>query len=180
MTVAKKKKGGITPFVLGIIATLILGWWIFPHVLFSQKDQPFNYNHKLHLEEDLSCNFCHKYREDGSFAGKPTLDSCKMCHMEVKAGTPAEKTFVNDYVKKGKEVPWKVYQKQPDNVYFSHIAHREYECAKCHPEVGHSESLPPYYENKITGYSKQTMKMDKCEQCHAKNNASNACYVCHK
>ena len=35
----------------------------------------------------------------------------------------AERVFFNEYVKKGKEVDWKVYQKQPDNaVSYTHLA----------------------------------------------------------
>ncbi|HMB32161.1 MAG TPA: cytochrome C, partial [Desulfohalobiaceae bacterium] len=95
-------------------------------------------------------------------------------------GTPSEKILLNEYIKKERQVPWKIYQKQPDNVYFSHAAHQEYKCIQCHPDIGHSESLPPVYKNKLTGYTKQTMTMDTCEKCHAQNGASNGCYVCHK
>jgi len=180
--VAKKKKGGIMPFLVGIAAALILGWWIFPHVLFSEHNQPFTFGHRSHLEQDLECTYCHHYREDGSFDGVPGLESCVSadCHAEIIAGTPAEKTFVNEYVKPGKEVPWKVYQKQPDNVYFSHIAHREYDCVRCHPDLEQTDSLPAVSRNKLTGYSRWTMTMDECERCHAQNETSNACYVCHK
>lgn len=175
-----KNKGGVMPFVLGLIAALIFGWWIFPQIIFSHQEQPFNYSHEAHMKEVGECSYCHYFREDGSFSGIPSLDSCAMCHYEVLTGTPDEKIFVNEYVKKDKKVPWKVYQSQPDNVYFSHMAHKEYECTECHPDVGHSKTLPPYYRNKLTGYSKQTMTMDACERCHAENDASNACYVCHK
>jgi hypothetical protein len=64
-----------------------------------------------------------------------------------------------------------------DNVYFSHIAHKDkFECNACHPDVA---KIAPhmYYENRLSGYSKDTMKMWQCEECHAKNGASNACFV---
>lgn len=175
-----KKVGSPLPFLFGIVAALILGWWIFPQVIFSNQDQPFRFSHKAHLEQGLTCSSCHAYRKDGSFAGTPSLQNCATCHYQSITGTPAEKKFVNEYVKNWQEVPWKHYQKQPDNVYFSHIAHKKYECTKCHPSVGHSKDLPTYHENKLTGYSSYTMKMDECERCHAQNNVSNACYICHK
>jgi len=175
-----KKKNSIAPFIIGFICALIFGWYIFPYMLYSKEKQPFNFSHKAHLKLLGSCEACHFFREDGSFNGIPDLQSCKMCHYSILRGTPDEKIFFNEYLKKNKEIPWKVYQKQPDNVYFSHIAHKNLPCTTCHPDVGHSDITPVFYRNKITGYSKYTMKMYKCERCHAKNKVSNACYVCHK
>lgn len=178
---AKGKSCVLLPFVVGLVGALIVGWWVFPQVLFSQKSQPIRFSHKVHVEDqDMACEDCHTFREDGSFAGIPTTEQCAECHSEVQGDDPAEKEFVEKYVEKGKEVPWLIYQKQPDNVFFSHIAHKNIPCKTCHPDVGHSDTPPPYYENRITGYSKDTMKMWKCERCHAQRGASNACYVCHK
>ena len=93
---------------------------------------------------------------------------------------------------------WKVYQKQPDNVFFSHAVHslatcnnchefseREL-CSSCHLDMASSKKPPVFRENRISGYSQDTMKMWQCEACHANpnhfgsTNASNACFVCHK
>jgi hypothetical protein len=38
-------------FILGLIASLIVGWVIFPKLLYSQKKQPVDFNHALHNEE---------------------------------------------------------------------------------------------------------------------------------
>ena len=35
-------------FILGLIASLIVGWVIFPQLLYSQKKQPVDFNHALH------------------------------------------------------------------------------------------------------------------------------------
>ena len=288
----QNKSGSVVlPFVVGLVAALIVGWWLFPQIIFSEQSQPFNFNHKIHQEQGMTCKDCHQYREDGSFAGIPDLESCTMCHFDVMTDKKSEKIFIEEYVRPQKEIPWKVYQKQPDNVYFSHIAHsiEHSDCESCHEKEANSRSLteldsydeepfkfshkmhmeqgmqcvechkdpesdsytampslesctmchfdlmtgseadekfvnqyvlpgkeipweeyrtetgrkrseahdffdcsschidmdgrvksPPYYENILTGYSKQTMKMDECERCHAKLDASNACYVCHK
>lgn len=190
--------GGPLPFFAGLALSLVFGWWIFPHLLFSANEQPINFNHLVHVEDSgMACEDCHYFREDGTYNGLPSTESCAECHAEPLGETEAEKTFVEEYVIPGKEVPWRVYQHQPDNVFFSHAAHsldscnqcHDYEesqlCGECHPDVGRSETTPVYYENRLTGYSKDTMKMWKCEKCHAhpdhldNTRSSNACFVCH-
>ena len=180
---SKKKSCVVLPFLVGFVAALFIGWWGFPKVLYSEKTQPIHFSHKVHVEDQgMACEDCHFYREDGSYAGLPTTESCAMCHEFPMSEDPAELEFVEKYINEGdyKEVPWLVYQKQPDNVYFSHIAHDGVDCAMCHPDMAFNETPPVYYENRLTKYSKQTMKMWECERCHAETGASNACFVCHK
>jgi len=38
-------------FIIGFAASMVLGWVIFPKLLYSQKQQPFSFNHALHVEE---------------------------------------------------------------------------------------------------------------------------------
>ena len=175
--------GFILFFLVGFLGALILGWMVFPQVLYSKKPQPVAFNHKAHVENvGMSCKECHTYREDGSYKLANTQE-CAQCHADVTGGQkPGEKAldqFVNDYVKTGKQVEWRVYQYQPDNVYFSHLAHEGFACVECHPDVSKTEVPPSYYENRITKYSKHTMKMWQCERCHAELGVSNACYLCH-
>jgi hypothetical protein len=173
-------------FLLGFAASLIVGWIIFPMLLYSQKKQPFDFNHVIHNESvSAGCESCHFFREDGSFAGVPKLDQCLECHAEQQGESANEAKFMKEYVAKGIEVPWLVYSKQPDSVFFSHAAHikmAQMECVTCHGPVGESEHLKVYEENRITGYSRDIwgkniagfkkntwdrMKMDDCAQCHA-------------
>jgi nitrate/TMAO reductase-like tetraheme cytochrome c subunit len=194
-------------FILGFVASLIVGWIIFPKLLYSQKSQPFDFNHALHNEMvDEGCESCHFFREDGTYAGVPTLAQCIDCHEEAQTEDPNEIKFVEEYVKKGREVPWLIYSRQPDCVFFSHVAHVKnagMDCVTCHGDIGESTSLKPYEENRITGYSRDIwgknisglkkntwdrMKMDDCAECHVKNNVKQtsvqtgkgACFVCHK
>ena len=194
-------------FILGLVASLVLGWIIFPQLLYSQKKQPIDFNHALHndLVED-SCESCHFFREDGTYSGTPKLAQCIDCHEEVNGENPEEEKFVTQYVAKGREVPWLVYARQPDCVYFSHVAHvkmGQMDCVTCHGNIGESESLRTYAENRITGYSRDIwgkniagfkrntwdrMKMDDCTECHQKNDVNQSsvqtqkggCFVCHK
>lgn len=183
-------EGGAGPivlsFILGLAASMILGWVVFPKLLYSQKEQPINFNHVLHMEQvDEGCESCHYFREDGSFSGIPKLESCAECHEEVMGESESEAVFVEQYVSKGIEVPWHVYAKQPACVFFSHAAHVKLagmDCVSCHGHIGETEKSRVYEENRITGYSRDIwgksiagfkkdpwdrMKMDDCAQCHA-------------
>jgi menaquinone reductase, multiheme cytochrome c subunit len=193
-------------FIIGVAASMVLGWAIFPKLLYSSKGQPFDFNHKLHLEQVDDCASCHFFREDGSFSGSPTLAECIDCHSEKIGASEDEAIFVEQYVYKEREVPWLKYARQPDCVFFSHAAHTfgaKLECMTCHGDIGNSESLRPYQENRITGYSRDIwghniagikrntsdrMKMDDCAQCHetagihdsSVQTGRDACFVCHK
>jgi len=194
---------GAAPFLLGVIVALAFGWWVFPDLIFSKQSQPFYFSHNTHVDKaGMSCAGCHTFRADGSFTGTPTLSSCAACHADILTPEPddkstkaeiaayqAEKTFVNDYVRKGAPVPWQVHQMQPDNVFFSHAAHfmKCYDChltmkgklnlgtpdnpdklcMTCHPSIEQLEAGLPVQSNVLTGYSRTTMKMWECERCHA-------------
>lgn len=183
----EEKKGGrspggvVLPFLLGFVAALAFGWWGVPQLLYSEKSQPINFTHENHVEMyGMYCEDCHYNRPDGRYAGLPTNDKCAECHSFPMGEDPDELKFVEEYYEQGIEVPWLVYQYQPDNVFFSHAAHEEEDCTTCHPDVASSNELPPYSEHRLTKYSKDTMKMKECERCHAQQGASNACQVCHK
>ncbi len=124
------------------------------------------------------------------------------------ANKKAEREYVVKYLIQGKEVPWLNYQYQPDNVYFPHKAHEglviaelaeikkelasvvdpvvfddpaEQNCDLCHLKgISKNDTPPAFQRNILSGYSKMTMKMWKCERCHALKGQPNACYTCHK
>jgi len=194
-------------FLLGLAASLILGWVVFPQLLYSQKEQPIQFNHVLHNElVDNGCESCHFFREDGTFSGVAKIAQCIDCHEEVQGESAEEEKFVTQYVQKGREVPWLVYSRQPDCVFFSHAAHvvmGQMECGTCHGPIGESETLKTYEANRITGLSRDIwgrniagfkkntwdrMKMDDCSECHQQVDVNQnsvqthkgGCFVCHK
>jgi hypothetical protein len=193
-------------FLIGLALSMVVGWTIFPKALYSQKTQPIDFNHKLHLEQVDGCESCHFFRDDGSFSGSPRLAQCTGCHSDVMGEGENEKRFIEDFVNKEREVPWLKYSRQPDCVFFSHAAHihgAKLDCKTCHGEIGESTSLKPYQENRITGYSRDIwgqniagikrnswdrMKMDDCAACHSTagihdssvQTGKDACFVCHK
>ena len=199
----KKKQGNkavIALFILGFALSLFVGWVLFPKILYKTKKQPIDFNHAIHIDEvDDSCNSCHFFREDGTFSGIPKLTQCIDCHEEVIGENTEEEKFVNEYVKKEKEVPWLSYSKQPNCVFFSHIVHTkkaEMKCETCHGNIGTSEHSKEYKENRITGYSidiwgrkiagfagkySESSKMDDCARCHKeKTGSQGSCFQCHK
>lgn len=194
-------------FVIGLAASLLVGWIVFPKLLYSKKDQPIDFNHALHVGEvDNSCQSCHYFREDGTFSGIPKLENCLQCHEEMMGDSENERVFYEQYVQKQREVPWHVYSKQPPCVFFSHAAHVKMgnmDCTPCHGNHGDTTSLRPYEENRISTYSKdiwgrnisrlglkswEKMKMNDCSRCHVMENVNQGsvqtlrggCFVCHK
>ncbi len=193
-------------FILGLVASLAVGWWVFPKLLYSQKTQPIDFNHKLHVSELGDCSSCHYFREDGTFSGIPKLTACLDCHEDLLGETEEEQKFHDTYVVNSREVPWLVYARQPDCVFFSHAAHvlkGSMDCVSCHGHIGESEHTRVYEENRITRYSRDIwghniaglkknswdrMKMDDCAECHVANHVEQvsaqtgkgACFVCHK
>jgi hypothetical protein len=214
---------GLAPFLVGLAVALLFGWQVFPGLLFSKAEQPFMFSHSIHLTKaGAQCADCHRFRDDGSFTGIPQRDACVSCHDGIltpepgpdaaesaKAAYDAEKTFMENYVKVARDIPWVAHQTQPDNVFFSHAAHFK-KCYTCHltmkgrlslgsPEdpkklcmTCHSPAAGQAPEvNILTGYSRATIKMSECEKCHAhpghfyddgkgRTAANNACYTCHK
>jgi len=193
-------------FILGLAASLVLGWVIFPQLLYSSKEQPIQFNHALHNElVDDGCESCHFFRDDGTYSGVPKLAQCIDCHDEILGESPEEEKFYTQYVEKDREVPWLVYSRQPDCVFFSHVAHvkmGKMDCVTCHGHIGESERLKTYQANRITGISRDIwghniagfkknswdrMKMDDCSECHQRENVNQnsvqtlkgGCFVCH-
>jgi menaquinone reductase, multiheme cytochrome c subunit len=174
------RSGGALFFFAGFVIAMVCGWVVFPRLLYSQKSQPVSFRHAAH--QDSQCEDCHRFRADGTYSGIPPVDNCRQCHEQTIGETEAERLLVENYIEPDKEIPWHVYTRQPDNVYFSHAAHvkPDIDCIRCHRDVTKDEKLPVYQENRLTGYSISTMKMAECERCHMERHASNACQICHK
>ncbi len=187
-------------FLAGMVTTLAAGWFGFPHVLYRKIDQPIQFSHRLHTGEQvgLACDGCHSLKDDGSFSGIPKVEQCATCHAQPQGATSDEKKLVADYITPGREIPWLVYARQPENVHFSHAAHlklAKIECERCHGPHGRSDSLRAFEMDRISGYSREIrgrkisgirtrpwdeMKMTDCARCHAERGVSNNCLDCHK
>jgi hypothetical protein len=173
-------------FAAGMLAALGFGWRGVPFALEKRIPQPLQFSHKIHNDKaGMKCEDCHALREDGTFTGIPALDKCAGCHTQPMGSSPQEKLFIDRYVTPNREVPWKIYARQPENVYFSHAYHLKLarlDCRQCHGAQGQSDSLPPVEVNRISGYSESGhwLNMDACSDCHRQRGAANSCLACHK
>jgi hypothetical protein len=186
-------------FAAGLAAMLAAGWLLFPKALYRAERQPLQFSHKAHSDKaGLECSGCHAIGEDGRFAGIPALDNCAGCHSAPQGETANEKRLVADYVTPNREIPWKAYWRQPVNVRFSHARHvnaAKMACETCHGSHGKTDSLPPYEQNRISGYSRKIwgsrmtriglqpgdgMKMSDCERCHEEKGVQAGCLGCHQ
>jgi menaquinone reductase, multiheme cytochrome c subunit len=194
------KHKGIIVFIAGFAAALALGWYAFPAMLYRSEAQPLQFSHKVHAGEQagMSCQDCHLTGKDGRFQGIPATSKCAECHGAQLGQSPYEKILVDEYVTTGKEIPWRVYSRQPDNAFFPHATHLNLaalKCEECHGPEGGSDSLRVYQENRISGYSRdiwgrnisgipshpwEGMKMDRCVRCHAGHGRRDGCIECHK
>ena len=181
------KHRGRVLFLSGMGLALLGGWIGFPRALYQSRPQPVEFSHQVHTQAGgMKCEDCHTLRADGSFAGIPALSKCAECHSVAMGNTAAEKKFIDQYVTPGREVPWAVYARQPENVYFSHAPHlkiAKLPCQRCHGEYGGAAAARLYQEDRISGYSRDVwsgMKMDDCDACHHAHGAQSSCLDCHK
>jgi menaquinone reductase, multiheme cytochrome c subunit len=174
----------LLPFLAGALAALGAGWAGFPRVIDRARPQPVDFSHKVHADKAAAkCEDCHAFRDDGSFAGAPALDKCAGCHAAQMGPTAAEKAFIENYLTPNREPQWLRYAAQPENVYFPHVVHiklAKLACEKCHGNIATTDKLPAHYEDPISGYSRQTMRMDACIACHHENKLEHSCMDCHK
>ena len=213
--ISKPFQSGLVYFLAGLLPSLLIGWILFPMALYSKQMQPVNFSHLIRLDPEVDdtikgdteqerCYYCHAFRDDGTFVGIPKLETCITgCHDDPEfplGETPGEEKLMREYVAIEKEIPWLVYTRQPDNVYFSHIAMvimGEMACETCHGDHAKTDQLPIYRKNRLSGYSINIwgknitgfkintwdrMKMDDCADCHTEKGyeENNACFVCHK
>jgi hypothetical protein len=187
-------------FIAGALASLAFGWFAFPHVLYQKAEQPLQFSHKVHATTaGMKCEDCHSVLEDGRFTSIPALAKCAECHTAPIGSTKEEKMLVERFVIPGVEIPWHVYARQPDNVYFPHANHlklAKLNCERCHGAHGATDKLRPYEYNPVTRYSRDigeprllragayltpiAMKMDDCVRCHGDRKVETTCLDCHK
>ncbi len=193
-------KSGWKHFYTGIGAALVFGWLIFPHIIYRSVYQPVQFSHVAHTGDNvrMTCGDCHAFEKDGRFLGIPATQKCAGCHAETMGVSKEEERIVEEYIKPGKEIPWVVYSRQPENVYFSHATHVKLagiECQSCHFGHAYTRNLRPARFDRLSGYSldvlgkslfnspstqSRGMRMDDCVNCHRQRGVKESCIECHK
>lgn len=194
------KDHGNKIFLLGAAAVIALGWVVFPYIIYKPINQPIQFSHFTHTADDigLKCEGCHTFDQDGRFNGIPSIEKCRSCHAKPMGVSRDEDLLVNNYVQTGHEIPWIIYSKQPQNVFFSHATHvklGKLDCQVCHFGQAYSQNLRPAYVSRISGYSLDIfgkdllnlpstpslgMRMDDCSNCHHERGVQESCIDCHK
>ncbi len=135
--------------------------------------QPLRFNHKIHAENELTCQDCHPYFLEYASSGRPELETCILCHEEALTESEEEKKLLG-YIQSGNEIEWVRLFRVPEDVYFSHRRHvavGNVECAVCHGDIGESTRPPSNPRN---------MSMKKCMDCHEDKQVNNDCIACHR
>jgi hypothetical protein len=184
-------------FAVTLIMGLAVGWVALPAAMYEKISQPLAFDHDKHTgAAGLACKDCHDLTSP-SGVGLPPLAKCEECHAQAVGDSAAEKVLVEQYIQVKREIPWLVYARQPDNVWFPHAPHlgAGVACERCHGPHGASKSLRPFERNRLTGYSRdiwgpkaarfgreawQGMKMTDCVACHRQHQVEDACLDCHK
>jgi menaquinone reductase, multiheme cytochrome c subunit len=197
---SRDKSRGKPAFFLGIAGMLLFGWVVFPFLFYKSVDQPIQFSHKTHTGDNvaLTCGDCHTYDSEGRFCGIPSTKECAACHSRPIGISEEEEKLVKDYIGTGTEIPWVIYSRQPENVYFSHATHVKLaglDCQSCHFGHAYTETLRPARLSRISGYSLDVfgktllnapstaspgMRMDDCAGCHHMRGIKESCIDCHK
>ena len=179
------------------LVALGAGWVGFPHAIYQSRPQPVDFSHKVHADKaGAKCEDCHAFRDDGTFAGIPTLDKCAGCHAAPMGTTAAEKNFIDRYVTPEPRAAMGVLRAPAgERLLLAHRARQAgagSKCEACHGDQGASDTLRPYQEDRISGYSRDIwgrpprrqaahgMKMDDCVACHRQQGLEHSCLDCHK
>ena len=195
-----RRRTTILFFIIGLVVAMLAGWIAVPAALYESIEQPLGFSHVVHTSDDtgMVCDDCHHLTSEGGFAGIPKIAICEGCHEEAIGTSKDELRLVEEYVKPGREIPWLVYARQPDNAFFPHVRHTrlaKIPCEQCHGDHGKTETLRPLKRNRFTGYSRDiwghdfsgittsppnSMKMSDCVDCHRKRGVRDSCLACHK
>ncbi len=160
--------------VLGGAALIVILLVIVIAQTSADDGQPIAFNHKIHAENGIQCQFCHTGVAKGPVAGIPSVEKCMGCH-EYIATDSAQIQKLHGYWEHQEPIPWKRVNDQPSFVYFNHASHiaAAVSCGACHGAVEEMTVAEPVV----------TMNMGFCLDCHAQQENKDAlwdCAVCHR
>jgi len=137
----------------------------------APKPQPIPFSHKLHVEYEPHCAYCHEMPAPGDEMTFPNESRCMLCHSIIKVESPAIQKLAA-YEKTHQNVPWVQIYSLPDYVFFSHNTHirkGKIACETCHGPVTERDVI-----------TKETdISMKACVDCHVEKHARTICNTCH-
>ncbi|MHC4818086.1 MAG: cytochrome c3 family protein, partial [Planctomycetota bacterium] len=108
-------------------------------------------------------------------ASIPSVTVCASCHGGEPRTTSLEETRLREqFLAKGRDVPWVQVTTVGPNVHFSHQAHVRFAghgCTRCHEDM-RFKAAPPTVASVFT--------MGGCMRCHEEHAGQNECLTCHK
>ncbi len=137
-------------------------------------EQPIQFSHKKHIEQDIECADCHQNFATATFSGLPTTELCMDCHEDDSSDDP-EMIKLLAFAAEGRNVPWQRVYAVADHVFYSHRRHvavAELTCSQCHGAI--AETIAP------PSYPLVDQTMDWCLQCHEERGVSSDCIHCHR
>ena len=168
-------------------------------------EQPVAFPHDRHVQNGITCEYCHNAARNSIHAGVPDGQTCMGCHKFVLKDSPEIK-IVKDHFDAGQPMPWEKVHDLPDFVTFSHMRHVRagVQCTECHGQVQtmHGTRVTKTDAEGVTTEKVENtmvreapLQMGWCLDCHAthpsvdKNYGDNAsirraelkdCWTCHK
>jgi c(7)-type cytochrome triheme protein len=179
MLISKMKIPLIWLMILGgILAFGLLIVWATTDLRAAEasESQPVEYSHRVHIQAEIQCLFCHTEATRSPIAGIPSVEKCMGCHAYIATEGETVQTLVG-YWERDEPIPWKRVINQPDFVYFSHQPHMGagMNCETCHGNIAEMDDAQAVTR----------MDMGWCLDCHEEQESHKIarlvdCLICHK
>lgn len=173
------KKPGIQIALLIAVMAIVSGaGWVVYQTQIPPK-QPIEFPHKVHVNLQIPCLYCHPGAWRQPSAGLPSQQKCWACHGQLKKYAeisidewPEELQKLEEYVNgteenghKSTPIKWVPVYQVPDFVHFNHRPHiaAGLNCERCHGDMS----------EKTVATIEQTVNMGWCLDCHRARTADN-------
>jgi hypothetical protein len=133
--------------------------------------QPISFSHKLHADQEISCESCHTSPPPSKAMTLPATSVCMGCHQSIATEKPSIQRLA-EYSRSDQPIPWvRVYTVLP-GLRWSHGVHLKAgkTCVACHGDVASMDRM-----SEVTSVT----TMYSCLSCHQKNQAKTECKTCH-
>ena len=164
--------GGAAAGAVVVVIAILLG---IAMATSAADEQPIAFDHSIHAQNGIQCQFCHTGVDKGPVAGIPSVEKCMGCHLYIATDKPEIKKLTG-YWERQEPIPWLRVNQQPSYVHFNHSSHISagVTCGACHGDVA----------TMTVAESVVNMNMGFCLDCHAeqegKKEALWDCAVCHR